>query len=69
MRCRQKSIHSHLIEEFLLLQSKDNPHPNESYNFMTIESVYASHLTIYIKAKMRCLSQQEKKAKAANESR
>jgi len=36
---------------------------------MTIESVYASHLTRHIKAKMRCLSQQEKKAKAANESR
>ena len=69
MKCCQKSIHSHLIEEFLLLQSKDDPHPNESYKFMTIESVDASHLTRHIKAKIRCLSQQEKKATAANESR
>ena len=36
---------------------------------MTIESVDASHLTRHIKAKIRCLSQQEKKATAANESR
>ena len=36
---------------------------------MTIESAYASHITRHIKAKMRCMSQQEKKAKAANESR